>query len=125
MNYVPKLVKRPKSNMRKARSVPHFRRWIKRHHCSVQGCQEYPCDPSHIRAGLPLHALRGGTGLKPHDAWILPLCRPHHIELGDAELKFYERHKINSILLAETLWQEWLATTEQGRKYALEYLQRR
>lgn len=124
MTFIPKIIKPPKSAMRKERSVPHFRRWIKRHQCSVKGCQEFPCDPAHIRVDLPLHAQRGGTGLKPHDSWIIPLCRPHHNEQGDdGERTFYDKYKIDSVTVAETLWQEWLNTTDQGRKYALAYLQ--
>lgn len=124
MNYVPGLVRRPKASFRKERSVPQFRRWIRRHHCSVKGCQEFPCDPAHIRVDLPPHVQKGGTSLKPHDAWIIPLCRPHHDEQGNhGERTFYQKYRIDAVSLAETLWQEWLATTEQGRKYALAYLQ--
>lgn len=36
-------------------------------------CLKCPSDPAHIRIGTD-----GGTGLKPSDCWVVPLCRECH-----------------------------------------------
>lgn len=119
MNYVPGLRKRPKATFRKERSVPQFRNWVKRHHCSVRGCNEtFPMDPAHVRCDLPADSLKGGQGLKPHDAWIIPLCRTHHTEQHAGERSFSIKYQIDPVALAETLWKQWLGT-DAGRKWEL------
>jgi hypothetical protein len=43
--------------------------------CCVPGCRVRQCDPAHVRRGTD-----GGTGLKPSDCWVVPLCHAHHME---------------------------------------------
>lgn len=40
-------------------------------------CGASPCDPEHLRKRIPLRK-KGGTGLKPCDTCVVPLCREHH-----------------------------------------------
>ena len=40
-------------------------------------CMSTPCDPEHLRKRIP-HEKKGGTGLKPCDSCVVPLCRTHH-----------------------------------------------
>lgn len=118
MNFIPKVRPKAVKSVYKERSVPQFRRWIKRLECSVKGCPRLDIDPSHIRHGLPAGAAKGGTGLKPHDTWIIPLCRGHHDELGGGEPSFYKRYAIDAVPLSQELWAVWLRT-DAGKKYSL------
>lgn len=45
----------------------------------------YPrSDPAHLRAGARQYDKREcGMGEKPHDWWVIPLCRTHHREQHD------------------------------------------
>jgi len=116
--YVPPQRVRPRSIAYTMREIPAFRRWIKKRCCSVKGCQNTDIDPAHIRCDLPADALKGGTSLKPHDIWIIPLCRMHHNEQGnDGEPGFYIKYKIDAVPLASTLFSLWQRETPAGRKY--------
>jgi hypothetical protein len=53
-----------------------YKSYIRSLPCSVPGCP-YASDAAHIRSGL-----EGGTGLKPSDDLINPICRIHHTEQG-------------------------------------------
>ena len=56
---------------------PEHRAWVASLPCAVPGCRG-KSDPHHVRAGTG-----GGTGLKPSDAWCVPLCgglAGHHME---------------------------------------------
>lgn len=61
-------------------------------------CMATPCDPAHFRTGLG-----GGTGLKPPDDRVLPLCHYHH----DIQHRLGERtfwlERMNWWLLADAL----------------------
>ena len=61
--YVPAQRVRPRSISRTMREIPAFRRWIKKRHCSVKGCQNADIDPAHIRCDLPADALKAGTNV--------------------------------------------------------------
>jgi hypothetical protein len=52
------------------------RQWIKTLPCYIKGCDNRDIDPAHIRT-----AANSGTGIKPDDRWMIPLCRYHHIEI--------------------------------------------
>ena len=109
--FIPR--KRPKP-MKKAyaeRQVPGFRRWVKKLQCSVRGCPRVDIDPAHVRVDLPADALKGGTSLKPHDAWIIPLCRDHHNEQHRGEVTFSQIHNLDPVGLSQTLWAQWLKTS--------------
>lgn len=48
-------------------------------------CSALPCEAAHIRSGTD-----GGTGLKPSDCWVVPLCAVHHYEQHQkGELTFW------------------------------------
>lgn len=116
--FIPKARPKPQKSVYRERSVPAFRRWIKTLQCSVKGCPNADIDPAHVRCGLPHGAQKGGTGIKPHDAWIIPLCREHHDEQHAGELTFAIKSQIDPVALAETLWAAWLKSTDAGRKWS-------
>ncbi len=116
--FIPKVRPKPMKHARAIRQAPAFRRWIKKLGCSVKGCPNENIDPAHIRCDLPADALKGGTSLKPHDCWIIPLCRDHHNEQGRGEPSFAIRHAINPVELSQTLWGQWLKT-DTGRRWML------
>lgn len=116
--FIPRKRLKPMKSAYKERSLPQFRRWVKTLGCSVKGCQNADIDPAHIRCDLPADALKGGTSLKSHDIWIIPLCRTHHNEQGnDGEPGFYIKYKIDAVPLASTLFSLWQRETPAGRKY--------
>jgi hypothetical protein len=117
MTFIPRVRPKPQKSVYKERSVPAFRRWVKKLQCSVKGCQNGNIDPAHIRCDLPADAIRGGTSLKPHDAWIIPLCRDHHNEQGAGERTFAAKYKLEEVTLAASLWDIWLRTTEPGQRW--------
>lgn len=43
---------------------------------------------AHVR-----HGLTGGTGLKPSDTLIMPLCAYHHSEESKDQVKFWMKHR--------------------------------
>lgn len=119
--FIPRKRVKPQSVSHTIRQVPAFRRWIKKLQCSVKGCQNTDIDPAHIRCDLPADALKGGTSLKSHDIWIIPLCRMHHNEQGDdGERGFYIKYKIDAVPLAQTLLDLWIRTTATGAEWWLE-----
>lgn len=71
--------------------------WVRGFACSVPGCEEVPIEAAHVRVGTG-----GGMGHKPHDKWVISLCREHHSEqhrIGESE--FERRHCISMMKLAE------------------------
>ena len=119
--FIPRKRLKPMKSAYKERYLPQFRRWVKTLGCSVKGCQNADIDPAHIRSDLPADALKGGTSLKPHDIWIIPLCRTHHDEQHNwGERVFYIRHRIDALPLASTLFALWQRETPAGRKYQQE-----
>lgn len=108
--FIPPQRIRPKSSSRTVREVPPFRRWVKKRHCSVKGCPNVDIDPAHVRCDLPADALKGGTSLKPHDIWIIPLCRMHHDEQHKGERSFALKYKLEPVALAQLLFTMWLKT---------------
>lgn len=49
------------------------RQWIKTLSCYINGCLNRDINPAHIRT-----AANSGTGIKPDDKYLIPLCRTHH-----------------------------------------------
>ncbi len=62
-----------------------YTRWVKTQPC--EGCGNTADDPHHISG----HGL-GGMGTKPHDAFVIPLCRQCHDELHRDPRAFEEKH---------------------------------
>lgn len=94
----PKLRERPRSGIERApkRDWPRHRAFIRRHMCSVPGCEDGPIECAHIRVGGT-----GGTGVKPADWSAVSLCHAHHSEqhaIGHAA--FDRKHGIDSVKLA-------------------------
>ena len=92
---LPAKLKRPPREDRE-RSCPAHRAWVRKHHCSVPGCQGLPIECAHVRKGT-----NGGMALKPSDRWVISLCRTHHAEqhrLG--ETVFAGRYGLDLIELA-------------------------
>jgi hypothetical protein len=80
------------------RSFPAHRAWVRRHHCSVPGCQLEPIECAHVRRGSD-----GGMAMKPSDRWSISLCREHHAEQHRiGEPAFEARHGIDMHALAES-----------------------
>lgn len=76
---------------------PGHRAWVRGYGCCVPGCENVPIEAAHVRCGTG-----GGMGHKPHDKWVISLCRDHHSEqhrLG--EQTFETRHGIDMKKLAE------------------------
>src|SRR4051812_25258097 len=70
---------------RKAIRSPAHLDWVRVLQCCVPGCRVRHCDPAHVRRGTD-----GGTGKKPSDVWVVPLCHPHHLEqhqIGEASFE--------------------------------------
>jgi hypothetical protein len=82
---------------REARSCPPHRAWVRRHRCSVPGCERLPIECAHVRTGTD-----GGQGLKPSDRYCLSLCRHHHGEQHRiGERAFEARYSLELLQLAE------------------------
>ena len=72
--------KSPKMGVRTdQREFPGHLAWIRGHMCCVPGCDAQKIEAHHIRKGLPADES-GGTSMKPHDKWTVPLCQAHHAE---------------------------------------------
>lgn len=79
------------------RSWPRHRNWVKKHMCCVPGCTNQNIDFAHVRS-----AVNSGTGLKPHDAWGISLCRECHEEQHRIGcITFSEYRQINLFRLAK------------------------
>lgn len=75
--------KAPKMGLREPqREFPAHTAWIRGHCCTVPGCEARKIEAHHVRKGVPADEA-GGTGIKPHDKWLVPLCRDHHQEAHD------------------------------------------
>lgn len=76
---------------------PSHTKWVRGHGCCVPGCEERPIEAAHVRNGTG-----GGIAVKPHDKWVISLCRDHHSEQHRiGEPSFEKRHSIDMKKLAE------------------------
>ena len=93
---LPDRVRQPRPSA-SSRSCPAHRAWVRRHHCSVPGCNQLPIECAHVRNGTD-----GGTALKPSDRWCISLCTFHHAEQHRiGEQRFETRHGICLTDIAE------------------------
>lgn len=69
--------KRERSGIQRGprREWPAHVAWIKTLRCCIPDCYNRNIDPAHLRT-----AANSGTGLKPPDWYLTPLCHSHHIE---------------------------------------------
>jgi hypothetical protein len=100
---VPRGKRRP--NLRRA---DDHRRWVKLLPCLGCGARP-PSDPAHLRFNMAAESLKPGTGLKPPDSWIVPLCRAcHDTEEAWGKLSFWAACMAKGIsdpkAVAERLW---------------------
>jgi len=99
----PKIRKPPKR--KKVRRVCRpYRKWLVDEFgcagCGTFGADGNPVEAAHLRLGTG-----GGTGVKPSDRWLLPLCHKcHHGEQHQkGERTFWDRRDINAKALCEDL----------------------
>lgn len=79
------------------RTCAAHRAWVRRHRCSVRGCQRLPIECAHVRSGTD-----GGLGLKPSDKWAISLCQFHHLEQHEiGEAAFEARYDVDLVELAK------------------------
>ena len=85
---------------KRIRSKEHLR-FVARQPCLI--CGRAPSHAHHVR-----HAQSRGLGLKVSDEFTVPLCAIHHSEnhaTGD-ERRWWERHKVDPLKVASTLWHQ-------------------
>lgn len=103
---LPKRRKKPKSGIERSirREWPRHRVFLRSHHCVVKGCPAEPIEVSHIRT-----AANAGTGIKPMDAFAVPMCASdpaigyegHHAEYHRIGHKDFEaKYKLDLKALA-------------------------
>lgn len=100
---IPKRHKRAKRG--RDGDIPAHRAFIRKHYCAIPDClTPFPTECAHVRDGVPpLEA--GGTGMKPHDKWTVPLCRLHHAHQHRVgESAFWALHKTDPHKTAAALW---------------------
>ena len=91
------------------RRFPKHRAFISLLNCAACGAPA-PSECAHVRMGhfdgaIVPQSERGGTGLKPADTWIVPLCRHcHHDQHQFGERTFWTTQGQNPLLLAQSLW---------------------
>lgn len=77
------------------REWPRHRAWVRKHSCSVPGCNLEPIECAHIRT-----AANSGTGLKPPDWDSISLCHDHHFESHQAERSFEKKYGLDLMAIA-------------------------
>lgn len=112
---LPQKRKRERSGIERAprREYPTHRAFVRRHSCSVPGCQDGPIEFAHVRT-----AANAGTGIKPSDAYGISLCAAHHREqhqIGAAT--FGAKYKLNLLALAAQ-FASW--TSDKALRLALQ-----
>ncbi len=68
------------------REWPRHRKWLRTFQCVVNNCQGGHIEVSHIRT-----AANAGTGIKPHDAFAVPMCSECHAYYHRIGHKTFER----------------------------------
>lgn len=96
LRLLPQRIVRPRIERPERSSAAH-RAWVRRHHCSVPGCNLLPIECAHVRRGTD-----GGMALKPSDRWAISLCFFHHAEQHRiGEPAFEKQHGIDLIAIAQ------------------------
>lgn len=91
------------------RQVTHSE-YIRTRRCLVGWNCEGDVVAHHIRSV----AAGAGTGIKPGDEWLVPLCHKHHMEGHDKGWRSFERR--HSINLAEKAADYWRRAPESRRE---------
>lgn len=74
------------------------RAWVRKFQCCVPGCQTNErIEFAHVRNSELIPAReKGGTSLKPHDRWGIPLCQTHHAEQHQiGEERFQKKYRFD------------------------------
>lgn len=90
----PDIVK-PKARLR---SDAH-RDWVRKHQCSVPGCELMPIQVAHIN-----RASTRGMGQKSSDAQTISLCRDHHSESHQGEKSFERKYGLDLMAMARAFF---------------------
>lgn len=90
----PDIVK-PKARVR---STAH-RDWVRKHQCSVPGCQQMPIEVAHIN-----RASTRGMGQKSTDAQTVSLCSAHHSESHRGERTFERKYGLDLMDMAKAFY---------------------
>ena len=80
-------------------------KWLRERPCVI--CATTPVDAAHIKMADAriCKPLSSNIGAKADDRFTLPLCRRHHLEQHDMpEREFYEKHRLDAVLLALALY---------------------
>ena len=86
-----------------------YLRWIRSFPCVVCGTT-VDIEAAHVRyASYAAGKMISGLGMKPHDAWTLPLCANHHHWGPDAqhrgsEVDWWKSWGIDPIYVAALMW---------------------
>lgn len=99
--------KEPPRNLRKRpreRAEAHLRA-IRALPCAICGSHR-DVHAAHLRLSSARYGkLMPGTGSKPDDSWVSPLCRQHHNEQHDiGEEVFWAKYGIDPFVLTLALW---------------------
>jgi len=76
--------------------------WVRTYPCCVRICGATMMHVHHVRDDSG-----GGTGLRPHDRWAIPVCPAHHMAIHQTGARTFEtRHGLNlraiAVRFAET-----------------------
>lgn len=97
MTFLPPRIKRDSGKKQAGKRFPSHCKWVRGHQCCVPGCIDMPIEAAHVRNGTG-----GSMSVKPHDKWVISLCRFHHSEQHRVgERTFEARHGIDMKALAE------------------------
>ena len=122
MNAFPKRRTRERSGIERAprREFPEHLAFVRKHPCSIKGCPSRQIEAAHVRdSDLTPANEKGGTGMKPHDKWSLPLCGDHHGEQhAIGEPAFEKKHGINMGKIAQVFW--WRSPPRRNYERRLE-----
>lgn len=94
--------KAPRMGVRtERRHFPSHESWVRGFQCSIFGKHECEgrIECCHVRIGT-----EGGTGIKPHSRWTIPLCsRAHRLQHQMGETSFSAKFGIDMKAIAERL----------------------
>ena len=65
----------------------HYLEWLRTRPCCI--CSHLAAEPHHVRKRAD-----GGTGLKPSDAWAVPVCRDCHAHLQRYDTEWELRGRV-------------------------------
>ena len=111
---IPKRRKPAKMNVREPDRIrcPGHLQYVRGFGCSVPRCENRDIEAAHVRVGTD-----GGTGIKPSDRYVIPLCRTHHEFQHRGERSFAIKYGIDALAIAGSLWN----TSPHGVKWRREH----